>query len=178
MNTRGFSLVEVVLAIGIFAFVALAVVALLGQGMRTSRDARLESVASLLAGRVNSTLRASSAWNDSTITTNARSFTGNQSLDAIASGASSATSIYYDLMLSNVPPDSPDRQFAMNVRVEPFAQGNFSAPNAEAAASLASLTAAQNTVLLNVEVSFPALSPEESRSKRYFSSVITRTSRN
>ena len=80
MNSRGFSLIEVVLAIGIFAFAAIAIVALLGQGMKTSGDARLESVAALLSGKVNSTLRASSAWDTANITTNAKSFTQNKTL--------------------------------------------------------------------------------------------------
>ena len=175
MNARGFSLVEVVLAIGIFAFAALAVVALLGRGMKTSGDARLESVAALLFGKVNSTLRASSAWDANTMTTNAKAFTQSNSLAQIARGSIVLSTNYYNGSLSNVADTDPDRQFAMAVRVEPFAVANFSSTNANVNAALGSLPAAQNTVLLNVEVSFPAMAPEANRTKRSFSSIITRT---
>ena len=179
VNARAFSLVEVVLAIGIFAFAALAIVALLGQGMKTSRDARLESVAALLSGKVNSTLRASSAWG--TPTPDAGNFMGGKSLTDIAQGFIATNTFYYDITLSNVLADSADRQFAMKVRVEPFTTANFQSTNAvpDAMSALSSLTNAANTVLLNVEVSYPALATNEAnRSKRYFSSIITRTSTN
>ena len=174
MNTRGFSLVEVVIAIGLFAFAALAIVAMLGQGMKTSGDARLESVSALLFGKVNSTLRASSAWDSAA--GNVGVFTQNKTLAQIAAGSSAMPPpIYYDFLLST---NAADRQFAMTVRVEPFNTGNLAAADADVKAALGSLPAAQNTVLLNVEVSYPALAPEAKRSKRYFSSIITRTPRN
>ena len=178
MDSRGFSLVEVVMAIGIFAFAAVAVVALLGQGMKTSGDARLESVSALLSGKVNSTLRASSAWDAANITTNAKSFTQGKTLAQIAAGSPSTTTLYYSLLLSNVPAADPDRQFALSVRVDPFSPANLSSGNSEVTNALGSLPAAQNTVLLNVEVSYPALAPEVNRTKRNFSSIITRTSTN
>lgn len=178
MSSRGFSLVEVVIAIGIFAFAALAIVAMLGQGMKTSGDARLESVSALLFGKVNSTLRSSSAWGTN-LTPDASNFTGGKSLTTIAAGSASATNIYFNIKLStNTNATDLPPQFAMAVRVEPFAVGNFGSADADVNAALGSLPAAQNTVLLNVEVSYPALAPEASRSKRYFSSIITRTSTN
>lgn len=175
MNARAFSLVEVVLAIGIFAFAALAIVALLGQGMKTSRDARLESVSALLSGKVNSTLRASSAWDNPT--DDAKAFTQNRSLTDIADGSPASSTNYYSIALSATNATNP-AQFAMVVRIEPFTANNFSSADTDVRNALASLPAAQNTVLLNVEVSFPALAPEANRSKRFFSSVITRTSTN
>ncbi len=179
MNSRGFSLVEVVIAIGIFAFAAIAIVALLGQGMKTSGEARLESVAALLSGKVNSTLRASSAWDNPTDA--AKSFTGGKTLTAIAAGSSATSTVYFTMGLqtnTNATTNTP--QFALAVRVEPFTTANFSSTNAssDVTNALKSLPAAQNTVLLNVEVSYPALAPEANRSKRYFSSIITRTSTN
>lgn len=179
MNTRGFSLIEVVLAIGIFAFAAVAIVALLGQGMKTSGEARLESVAALLSGKVNSTLRASSAWSNPT--DDAKAFTQSNTISQIAAGTVSPAqaTIYYSMALSNVSATHPDRMFAMKVRIEPFTAANFSAADADVNAALGSLPAAKNTVLLNVEVSYPALATDEAvRSKRYFSSIITRTSTN
>lgn len=176
MNSRGFSLVEVVIAIGIFAFAALAIVAMLGQGMKTSSDARLESVSALLAGRVNSTLRASSAWDNPT--DDAKTLTQGKTLSEIADGSPTRATLSYDILLStNISIDNPP-QFAMAVRVEPFIAANFYSTNADVNASLASLADANNTVLLNVEVSYPALAPEANRSKRFFSSIITRTSTN
>ena len=177
MNSRGFSLVEVVIAIGIFAFAAVAIVALLGQGMKTSGEARLETVAALLSGKVNSTLRASSAWSSPTAETYA--YTQNKTLSQIAAGSSASTPLYFNISNSIVPSTDPDRQFAMKVSVDPFTTANFSASDADVNAALGSLGAAQNTVLLNVEVSYPALATNEAvRSKRYFSSIITRTSTN
>ncbi len=184
MNTRGFSLVEVVLAIGIFAFAAVAVVALLGRGMKTSGEARLESVSALLSGKVNSTLRASSAW--SIPSSNASNYIGNQTLAQIAAGSPVSTNIYYNIYLrpTNDPANPANDvryttpQFAMAVRVEPFSTNNFSWTDGDVTKALKSLPAAKNTVLLNVEVSYPALADEANRSKRYFSSIITRTSTN
>lgn len=176
MNTRGFSLIEVVLAIGIFAFAAVAIVALLGQGMKTSGEARLETVAALLSGKVNSTLRASSAWNSPTA--DAYAFTQNKTLTQIAAGSGTTSTLYFNISNSIVSSNDLDRQFAMKVSVEPFTPANFSAADADVSTALGSLPAAQNTVLLNVEVSYPALAPEANRSKRFFSSIITRTSTN
>lgn len=176
MKANGFSLVEVVIAIGIFAFAAVAIVGLLGQGMKTSGEARLESVSALLSGKVNSTLRASSAWENPTA--DANDLTGGRTLTQIAAGSAATTTNYYTLLLSKVSDTDLDRQFAMAVRIEPFTANNFGATDPDVTNALGSLPAAQNTVLLNVEVSYPALAPDANRSKRSFSSIITRTSTN
>ena len=174
---RAFSLVEIVLAIGLVSFSLLAIFAIVAQGHKTSREARLESVSALLAGKVTSQLRASSAWNNIT-DTDATNYIDNTLSIIAAAGSSSTKTTYYDMTLSNVGPTSPDRQFALATEVGPVSAAGLSSTNTEVASALATLGSAGNTVYLNITVSYPAQAPAANRSKRYFSSIITRTSPN
>jgi len=170
----GFSLVEIVLALGLVSFSLLAIFAMVAQGQKTSRESRLESVSALLAGKVNSQLRASAAW-----TTSIPEYTGSSTLAQIAAGSPVTTTNYYDLNLKQIADlASPDRQFALATEVGPVASAGLSATNPEVTNALATLSAAGNTVYLNITVSYPAQAPDANRSKRYFSSIITRTSPN
>lgn len=177
VKARAFSLVEIVLALGLVSFSMLAIFALVAQGQKTSREARLESVAALLAGRATSQLRASAAWSS----TNA-DYTGSSTLFDIAAlppGQSVTLTNYYDLNLSNVTTSNPgNRQFAMVTEVGPVSSAKLSSGNPEVADAISRLGSAGNTVYLNIEVSYPALAPAANRSKRSFSSIITRTSAN
>jgi len=177
-QTQAFSLVEIVLAIGLVSFSMLAIFALVAQGHKTSREARLESVAALLAGKATSALRASSAWVNPS-GSEATNYIGNTSLATIAAGSPVTKNNYYDLNLSNVTTTKPeDRQFEIVTTVSPF-QPNFLVPattDTNVASSLANLPTAANTVFLTVEISHPALASEANRSKRSFVSIITRTS--
>jgi type II secretory pathway pseudopilin PulG len=173
---HGFSLVEIVLAIGLVSFSMLAIFALVAQGHKTGREARLESVAALLAGKVNSSLRASSAW-----TAPVPPYT-TASLAAIASGSvtpGAVTNLYdinLDLYSATNPNWSP--QFAVASTVSRFRTDWIVASDTNVTASLASIPTAGNAVFLTIEVSHPALAPEANRSKRSFASIITRTSTN
>jgi type II secretory pathway pseudopilin PulG len=169
----GFSLVEIVLALGLVSFSLLAIFAMVAQGQKTSRESRLESVSALLAGKVNSQLRASAAW-----TTSIPEYTGSSTLAQIAAGSPVTITNYYNMDLSNVIATDPDRQFALATEVGPVASAGLSATNPEVTNALATLSAAGNTVYLNITVSYPAQAPDANRSKRYFSSIITRTSPN
>jgi type II secretory pathway pseudopilin PulG len=172
MRSRSaFSLVEIVIAIGLVSFSLLAIFALVVQGHKTSRESRLESVAALLAGKVNSQLRASAAW-DISIT----NYTGSKTLSDIAAGQAVTLTNYYDLNLENVPSTDPDRQFALVTEVSPVIPARLVSSNIDVTAAISRLPSAANTVLLNVTISYPALAPDANRSKRYFSSIITRTS--
>jgi type II secretory pathway pseudopilin PulG len=177
-SRSAFSLVEIVLAIGLVSFSMLAIFALVAQGHKTSREARLESTAALLAGKINSQLRASSVWT-TTAGSDATNFIGNTTLAAIAAGSPVTRTNHYDLNLSNVTTTKPDdRQFEVVTTVALLAPTNTSSPNSDVTAALSRLTNAQNTVLLSIEVSAPALAPHATRSKRHFASIITRTSPN
>ncbi|MEI6035431.1 MAG: hypothetical protein WCS65_14265 [Verrucomicrobiae bacterium] len=174
IRNRAFSLVEIVLALGLASFSMLAIFALVAQGQKTSREARLESVAAILAGKVTSQLRASAAWD----TSDTNNYLGGSTLAQVASGATVTLTNYYDLNLSNVTTTKPeDRQFSMRTEVGPVSAAGLSSANAEVASALANLGNAGNTVFLNIEISYPALAPEANRSKRSFSSIITRTSK-
>jgi len=173
-----FSLVEIVLAIGLVSFSMLAIFALVAQGHKTSREARLESTAALLAGKVNSLLRASSVW-VTTAGTDATNFIGNTTLADIAAGTTVTKTNHYDLNLSNVTASKPeDRQFEVVTTVQKIDPVLLDATDAGVTDALSRLPAAGNTVLLSIEVSAPALAPPASRSKRQFASIITRTSTN
>lgn len=169
-----FSLVEIVLALGLVSFSLLAIFGLVAQGHKTGRESRLESVAALLAGRATSLLRASSAWE-----TNIDEFTGTKTLSDIAAGSSSqAVTNYYDINLEKLTdPADPNRQFAMTTAIGPLDPALLRASDPGITAAVSRLPAAGNTVFLTIEISYPAQAPEANRSKRSFSSIITRTSR-
>ena len=173
MKARAFSLVEIVLALGLVSFSMLAIFALVAQGQKTSRESRLESVAAILAGKVTSQLRASSAW-----TTSITNYTGSSTLSDIAAGAPVTLTSYLDLNLADVGPTDPNRQFSVVTEVGPVSSAKLASTNAEVADAISRLGSAGNTVYLNIEVSYPAQAPAANRSKRSFSSIITRTSPN
>lgn len=172
-KARAFSLVEIVLALGLVSFSMLAIFALVAQGQKTSRESRLESVAAILAGKVTSQLRASAAW-----TASSASYTGSSTLSDIAAGSPVTLTNYLDLNLADVAPTDPNRQFSVVTEVGPVSSAKLSSGNAEVADAISRLGSAGNTVYLNIEVSYPALAPAANRSKRCFSSIITRTSAN
>ena len=169
-----FSLVEIVLALGLVSFSLLAIFAIVAQGHKTSRESRLESVSTLLAGKATSRLRASAAWSSPIA-----EYTGGSTLAQIAAGSAVTITNYYDLNLAQITdPTSPDRQFALATEVGPVSAAGLSSTNTDVPNALATLGSAGNTVYLNITVSYPAQAPEANRSKRYFSSIITRTSPN
>lgn len=168
-----FSLIEIVLALGLVTFSILAIFALVAQGQKTSRESRLESVAAILAGKVSSQLRASTAWS-----TNITNYTDGSTLSDIANGSTVTRTNYLDLNLASVGFDSPDRQYSVVTEVGPVSAAKIVVPDPEAAAAISRLGNAGNTVFLNIQISYPALAPAAKRSTRSFSSIITRTSSN
>ena len=171
----GFSLVEIVLAIGLVSFSLLAIFAMVAQGQKTSRESRLESVSSLLAGKVNSQLRASRVWTNNS---DASDYIDNPLATIAAASSSYTKTTYYNEGLLRTNDASPDRQFALTTEVGPVSAAGLSSTNADVTNALATLGSAKNTVFLNITVSYPALATDPNRSKRYFSSIITRTSTN
>ncbi len=55
---RGFSLVEVVLALGVIAFAVIAIIGLLSMTLRAGREANEDTILPLMAGRVMDDLRS------------------------------------------------------------------------------------------------------------------------
>ncbi|MFZ4773980.1 MAG: type IV pilus modification PilV family protein [Terrimicrobiaceae bacterium] len=171
---RGFSLVEIILALGLVSFSMLAIFALVAQGHKTSRESRLESVAALLAGKVTSQLRASTAWD-----VNIEDITGSRTLSDIAAGPTVTLTNYFDLNLAALTnTSSPDRQFAMVTEVGPILPARLISQDPDVTGAISRLGGAANSVFLTIEISYPAQAPVANRSKRSFSSIITRTSRN
>ena len=181
MKARAFTLVEIVLALGLVSFSMLAIFALVAQGQKTSRESRLESVAALLAGKVTSQLRASAAWSSPNA-----DYTGSSTLADIAAAGTTPVMItnYYDKDLNTNNSTSPDRQFALTTEVGPVSSAVSAGwlvstnTNSNVSDALTTLGSAGNTVYLNITVAYPAQAPDANRSKRYFSSIITRTSTN
>lgn len=176
MKSRSaFSLVEIVLALGLVSFSMLAIFALVAQGHKTSRESRLESVSALLAGKVNSQLRASLAWDS---TDDIGIYTDNKTLSQIAAGLSVGITNYFDQELNRTNSPTTDSQFAMVTEVGAVIPSRLIATDTNVTGAIARLPASANTVFLNIEISYPAQAPAANRSKRHFSSIITRTSRN
>jgi len=58
-NSAGFSLVEIVFAIGIFAFVAVAIISLFSAALKSRADSALETRAAIIAEEIMSAIRMS-----------------------------------------------------------------------------------------------------------------------
>jgi len=172
----GFSLVEIVMALGLVSFSMLAIFALLAHGHKTSRESRLESVAALLSGKAISALRSADNW----VTPRFPEYTGSRTLTEIATGSPVTVTNYYDGNLERLA-ESADpslRSFAMVSSLSPFDPSLLVSPDAAVTAALARLPAAANTLALHLEVSYPANAPVANRSRRHFSAILGRTSRN
>jgi type II secretory pathway pseudopilin PulG len=173
---RGFSLVEIVIALGLVSFSMLVIFALMAHGQKTSRESRLESVAALLSGKAVSALRSAKSWE----TPQFSEYTDSRTLADIAQGGPVTLTNYYNNDLERLA-DSADpsqRAFAMVSSLGPFDPALLRSPDADVSAALARLPAAANTVTLHLEVSFPANAPKDNRSTRHFSAILGRPSRN
>lgn len=172
---KGFTLVEVILAIGIFAFAMVVVLGLVSRGLQTNREARMEGVSAILAGQINSLLKAPYAWgtnytNNPTLT----NFLGTRNLGQIASGPAEVRTNFYtqDLVFTNSA-DAGD--FQVVTRIQPVSQGFISASEAPLNDALSRLDAGGHCVNVAIEISYPAKAPDLNRSKRNLSSILTRT---
>ena len=171
-----FSLVEIVIALGLVSFSMLVIFAMMAHGQKTSRESRLESVAALLSGKAVSALRSADNWE----TPRFPEYTGSRTLTDIATGSPVTVTNYYNNDLERLAEaDDPSlRAFAMVSTLGPLEPALLNSPDADVTAALARLPAAANTVLLHLEVSFPANAPQANRSVRHFSAILGRTSRN
>lgn len=174
-RSKGFSLVEIVIALGLVSFSMLVIFALMAHGHKTSRESRLESVSALLSGKVVSALRAADNWE----TARFPEYTGGRTLTDIASGSAVSLTNYYNGDLERLAEgDDPARRaFAMISNLGPLDPALLNSPDAGVNAALARLPSAANTVALHLEVSYPANAPADNRSTRHFSAILGRTSR-
>ena len=101
VQDSGFSLVEVVIAIGIFAFAVVGIVYLLGSGLSSSRDSAKDSSIAAALRSVDSTMRTiSSGTLAGTVTTSGTSFYFDLFGNMLTSG--SASNIYYTANVQRV----------------------------------------------------------------------------
>ncbi len=173
---RGFSLVEIVMALGLVSLSMLAIFALLAHGHKTSRESRLESVAALLSGKAISALRSADNWELPRFP----EYTGSRTLTDIAMGGPVTLTNFYTSDLERLAEaDDPSlRTFAMVSSLGPLDPALLVSPDGGVTAALGRLPAAANTVALHLEVSYPANAPQANRSTRHFSAILGRTSRN
>lgn len=171
MKARGFSLIEVVIAIGIFAFAAITMLTLLGRGMQSSRESRMDNAAAILSGRIISLLKAGYAWTNSGVNPEMANFMGSSGLQGIASGSAEVRTNYYDIALQRT--NQADADFQVVTDLRPLNQGLLATTSTNLQDAVGRFSDAKNAVFASVSVSFPARSPENLRSKRDFATIIT-----
>jgi prepilin-type N-terminal cleavage/methylation domain-containing protein len=175
ISRKGFTLVEVILAIGIFAFAMVVVLGLVSRGLQTNREARMEGVSAILAGQINSLLKAPYAWGtNSTNNPILTNFLGARNLGQIAGGTAEVRTNFYtqDLVLTNST-DAGD--FQVVTRIQPVSQGFVNASEPTLNDAISRLSVGAHCVNVAIEISYPAKAPEQNRSKRHLSSILTRT---
>ncbi|CAN5384039.1 hypothetical protein BH09VER1_BH09VER1_07260 [soil metagenome] len=148
-NRRGFSLVEVVLAIGIFSFAIVAIFGLLSVGMRSSKESDNDLAISLMARTVASSLRLEGF---SSVLTNAGYVQGGASPKyyfnhegelAVTNGVPAATALPDSLYSCTVARATPSGLNTTNVI---FLQMKFSWPVQAAATNQQSKTVVTSLV--------------------------------
>lgn len=172
MKARGFSLIEVVIAIGIFAFAAVSMLTLLSRGMQSSRESRMDNAAAILSGRIVSLLKAQYAWTNSGVNPEMADFMGSRNMTNIASGPPETRTNYYTLDLQRTN-NMADADFQVVTNIRPLDQGLLVTTSTNLQSALGRFSDSKNAVFATVNVSFPARAPEALRSKRNFTTIIT-----
>ncbi len=104
-----FSLVEVVLALGIVSFSLLAVVGLLPVGLRSIKNANEQAAAANVVGAISAALRAASSTDGTNFT---NTFSG-ENITYLMGGANASTNKWTNLDLSGTPGTSAKRLSAL-----------------------------------------------------------------
>jgi len=171
-----FTLIEVILALGVFAFAMVAIFGLISRGMQTSRESRVEGASAILSGQINSLLKAAYAW-DTTVSNNAglTNFLGSRSLGQIAGGAPEIRTNFYTQDLERT--DSKEAaEFQVVTEIRPIGQNNglIVPEESDLGTAIGRLDSGAHCVFVHIEISYPAKAPEANRLKRYHSSILTR----
>lgn len=174
-SRNAFTLIEVVLAIGVFAFAMVTIFTLVSRGMKTNREARIEGASAILSGQINSLLKAPYAW-----TTNASNnpaltnFLNSKTLTDVASGQTIIKTNYYtqDLQLTN---SAQSADFQVVTELSPISTSFVQAADSSLQNAITRMSAQANCVILNLEISHPAQAPESLRTKRNIFSILSRT---
>jgi prepilin-type N-terminal cleavage/methylation domain-containing protein len=178
VRNRGFTLIEIILALGIFSFAMLTIFGLVSRGLQTSRESRVEGAAAILGGQINSLLKASYAWN-STVSNNSdlSYFLGSRSLGQIAAASPEIRTNFYNQDLKLITNSLDDPEYQVVTEIRPISQNNgFLAPEETALQNAISrLDGIGHCVFVHIEISYPAKAPESQRSKRFTSSILSRT---
>ena len=172
---KGFTLVEVIIAIGIFSFAMVVILGLVSRGLQTNRESRMEGVSAILAGQIHSLLKAPYAWGTNSINNpTLTNFLGTKNLGQIASGTAEIRTNFYtqDLVLTNSA-DAGD--FQVITRIQPVSQGFIQTSEPNLSNAISRLDACGHCVNIAIEISYPAKAPDQIRSKRQISSIVTRT---
>jgi uncharacterized protein (TIGR02598 family) len=98
----GFSLVEVVIAIGIFAFCVVSIVYLLGTALNTSGDSEKDSSLSAILHSIDSSMRMVPAVNLGTLTTT--NFYFDLFGNALTNTSASGPDVYYSGKVTRISP--------------------------------------------------------------------------
>ncbi len=112
VSAEGFSLVEVVVALGIAAFALISIISLLPTGINSARDSVQTTEASQIAGAIDADLRASAArMTDVQLPTNSRRF----GIPIMDTNDFSRCVLYFDEVGNTNPPASPLSKYRVTV---------------------------------------------------------------
>jgi uncharacterized protein (TIGR02598 family) len=121
-NSRGFSLVEVTLSVGLLAFVMVALMALLPNGLTSSLDASRQMTAASVASRIMADLRAAASGPSPQVSaiygvnlTNAVSRFWTDSLGQVQPGKETADFLV-EISCGDVPADGNARTGVLRMR--------------------------------------------------------------
>lgn len=158
---RGFSLVEVVLALGVVAFAIVAIIGMLPVAMSSALESKRESRAAFIANHLAATLRATP-------------FQNARPIESMTSGinlaVSSNTTIAFD---DNGAPIGviPDTQYQSGVPLS----GSTASASFLARVSAAPASGLAGLASVSIEVSTPAAAPRSSRQAFSFVTLIANT---
>lgn len=173
----GFTLVEIVLAMAVVTVGIVAVVSLIGVGLRQNREAQNEVVASLLARDYFSKLNAAYAWNVVGVQNSEllNLIGAGKSLEALAQrgAAPVVLSTSFDSDRRVVPANDPDVLLVLTSEIGPVAAALDNAslqPLGLQASAMSSMKAASNMIWAHFTISFP----KTKQRNHQFVTLITR----
>jgi Tfp pilus assembly protein PilV len=148
-----FSLIEVVIALGIIAFAIVAIVGMLPVALKSSQDSMRETDATLIAQRIFSELKTGSGGNRS-VTTNPGG-TSNQIIN-LAANSTNYLAFTHDGIVqthTNTPAPNPSYDFYAQI-------------------SISTNTGISNLSRIQIDITHPPSAPQESRTTNSFVTLL------